>query len=183
MFCCDCLFIFPHSFCSSVNKLDGNYFSSVVISSAFVKPYSFMTFVNVGNSITGVRTALINFTVSSRWLKFASTWVMLNYLNSMNWTLSLLSVGDCNTFKLSSAPVKLLLWCWIYCLLLPLFFRFCLLIWRRLSPFPWLSSLPTFFTLHDNFHLVWASDCFGVSLLVSMGFIFPYWPPSCPNTF
>ena len=43
----------------------------------------------------------------------------------MNWALYLLSVGDINNFKLSLAPVKLLLWCWINYWSSPLFFWFC----------------------------------------------------------
>ena len=151
IFCCSFLFILPHYFCSSVNKLDRNYFSSVINSLVLVKPYSLVTFVNVGNVITGIKLMLIHFTMSYRCLKFSITWVMIDSLNLMNWTLYLLSVGDINTFKLSSAPVNLLLWCWIYCWLSPLFFWFCLLVWRWLSPFTWLVLLPPWFAFIWSF--------------------------------
>ena len=90
-----------------------------------MKPYSFMTFVNIGNSIKGIEPVLINFKISAGCLKISITWVMIYSLNSMKWNLSLLSVGDINNFKLSLAPVKLLLWCWINYWSSPLFFWFC----------------------------------------------------------
>ena len=43
----------------------------------------------------------------------------------MNWDLYLLSVGNINNFKLSLAPVELLLWCWINYWSSPLFLWFC----------------------------------------------------------
>ena len=177
MFCCDCPFLFPHSFCSLVHKLDIYYVFSVVNASTLVKPYSFMTFVNVGNGITGIEPVLINFMMSSGCLKFASKWVMIDSLNLTNWKFYLLSVGDSNNFKLSLATVQLLLCCWTNCLLLPLLFWFWLLVWRLLSPFLWLVSLPPWFTVTWSFPPgvdVWIFVC--VSLFSSIGFQFLYWP-------
>ena len=147
MFYWNCLFLFPNSFWYSVNKLDINSSPSLLNVSALVKPYYFMAFVNIGNGITGIEPMLTNFTMSSGWFGFYSVRVMIDSLDSINWTLSLLSVGDSNTLKLSSASVKLMILCWIECWLPPLFFCFLLLIWRWLSPFSWLVSLLPWFTL------------------------------------
>ena len=111
MFFCDLLFLFPFYFFSQVNKLDSDYFPSIFNASALVEPYSLMTYVNLGNSITGIEPRLINFTMSSECLKFSSTLVVIDYLNSMNWNFSLILVGDINNFKLSPSPVNLLIWC------------------------------------------------------------------------
>ena len=145
MFCCECLFPFHiPSACRSINWTE--IFPSVVNASALVKLYYFITFVNVGNGITGVELVLINFMMSAGSFKFSSTWVMINSLNSMNWTFFLISVGDSNTFKLSFSPVKLLLWCWIDFWLSPTFFWLRPLVWRRFSPFTRLVSLPPWFS-------------------------------------
>ena len=151
MLCCDFLFLFLHYFWSSVNKLDSDSFSYVFSLSELVKPYSFMTFVNVGDSITGIETVLINFTRSAGCLKFSITWVIISSLKLMNWNLYLLSVGDINTFKISSAPIKLLLWCLIDCWLSPMFFWFRTLVWHRFSIFPWMESPPLWFTFTWSF--------------------------------
>ena len=177
MFCCDWIFLFPHSLYLSFNKLDSEYSSYLVNSLKLMKPYYFMTFVNVGNGITGIGPMLINFMMSDGCLKFASTWVVIDSLNSMNWTLSIFSVSDINTSKLSSDTVKLLLWCWIYCLFLPLFFWSFPLVWRWLYPFTWLVSLPPWFGFTWSFPNsvgAWIFVC--VSLFAPMGFIFLYWP-------
>ena len=102
-------FIFPHSFCSSVNKLVRDYFPSIFNVSALVKPYFFITFVNVGHFMIGIDLVLINVTMSDGCLKFTSTWVMTYSLNSMYWTFSLLSIGDINNSKPPRDYVKLLL--------------------------------------------------------------------------
>ena len=73
MFCCDSLFLFPDYFCSSVNKMDSDYLLYVVNASELVKPYSFMTFVNVGNDIIAIEPVLISFTMYSGELKVSST--------------------------------------------------------------------------------------------------------------
>ena len=140
-------FLFPHFFCLLVNKLDSNYLPSIFNVLALVKPYFPMTFVNVGNGITGIEPVLINFTMSDGWLKFSSTWVIIDYLKWMNWSFYLFSFGDSNNFNHSSAPVKLLIWCWIDCQFLLLLFWFFLLVWRWLSPFIWLVSLPPWYCL------------------------------------
>ena len=116
-----------------------------------MKPYSFITFVNIGNSITGIDTVLINFMMFTGCLKFAIRWGIIYPLNLMNWTFSLLSVDDSNTFKISSSHVNLLLWCWIDCWLSPLLFWFLPLVWCWLSPFPWLVSLPPWFSFTWSF--------------------------------
>ena len=73
-----------------------------------MKQYSFITFVNVGNGTTGIEPTLINLTMSDVCLEFDSTRVIINSLKSMNWTLSLFSVGESNNLKVSSSPVKLI---------------------------------------------------------------------------
>ena len=130
---------------------------------------------------------LIHFIVSSGWLKFSSTWFIIGSLKSINRTLSLLSVGYINTFKLSSVPLKLLLWCWIYWWLLPLFFLFCPFVWLWLSTFPWLISFPPWFAFTLSFSPgveVCIFVC--VYLFASMGFIYPTYlslVKKIPNTF
>ena len=90
MFFCYCLLLFPHSSCLSVNKLDSDYFLSVVNALTLVKPYLFINFVNVGNVITGIGTLMINFIMSYGYLKSASTQMMIYSLKLMNWNFPLL---------------------------------------------------------------------------------------------
>ena len=104
--CCVFLFLFPYSFWSSVNKLVKDYFPSIVDISVLLKQYLLMTFVNIGNSVTGIDLVFTNFTIPCGCLKFASTWVIIDSLNSVDWDFSLLSVGNVNTLKLSSPPAK-----------------------------------------------------------------------------
>ena len=143
MFCCYCHFLFPNSFCSLVNKLVINYFTSVVNLSTFVKLYLIMTFVNIGRGMICMNLVLINFTMSSRWLKYVGMWVMAYSLKSMYWNLYLISVGYRNTSKLSSYSIKLLLWYRIDCWFPPLLFCFSPLVLTWLSP--WLVPLSPWF--------------------------------------
>ena len=74
-----------------------------------MKPYSSTKFLNVGIDIAGIDPFLTNVLMSDGCLKLAIKWVMIDYLNLVHCTLSLLSVGDRFFFKILSAPVKLLL--------------------------------------------------------------------------
>ena len=110
------LFIFKHSSFSLVNKLFNHYFPCKVNILELLKTYFIINFVNLGNDMIGTDLVLISAAMSTGCFKLVNSWVIIDYLNLMYWTLYHISVGNINTFQtlVRSYKVTALIPDWIY---------------------------------------------------------------------